>query len=101
MDVFDRLQNRQISELRVSLRRLRSQGVHTDDLCRHVDKLDDYLGRTLLLLQAVTEACLRKELFTADELSELLTEIDASDGAVDGRLDLGTLLAEVDSPQTA
>ncbi len=94
MDVFDRLQSRQISELRASLRRLRSQGTHADDLCRHVGQLDDFLGRTVLLLQAVTELCLRKEVFTQEELSTLANEIDASDGSVDGRLDLGMLLGQ-------
>jgi hypothetical protein len=49
--------------------------------------LEDDLGRALLLIHALSEACLSKGLFTQAELHSFIEAIDVSDGTADGKLD--------------
>ena len=48
-------------------------------------RLEDALERQALIIRTLLEACSRKNLFTEDEFRELLTEIDLSDGRLDGK----------------
>lgn len=53
---------------------------------KRVAQLEEDLARTRLLVQTLTEACLRKEVFTYEELRTTLYGIDKMDGVVDGKL---------------
>jgi hypothetical protein len=52
-----------------------------------IERLEGDLGRVALLARALADACVRKGLFTPDELASMVREVDASDGVSDGRLD--------------
>ena len=56
-----------------------------------LDQLEDDLGRAVLLIQSLAEACLQKGVFTREELARLAEQIDLADGVADGKLDPAVL----------
>jgi hypothetical protein len=56
-----------------------------------IEQLEGDVGRVALLAKALADVCVRKGLITHDELAAMIAEVDASDGASDGRLDLKAL----------
>jgi len=74
------------------LKRFRSNTLDTRiQLVDRVNQLEDDLSRTLLLLQALTEACIAKGVLTREELAAMAEQVDLSDGVADGKLDLQTI----------
>jgi hypothetical protein len=59
------------------------------ELRKQMLELDEDVGRMALLLRALVEACLRKGVFTREELAALIARVDLLDGAADGRLARG------------
>lgn len=55
-------------------------------LIAEVDRLKEDLGRAYLMISALTELSLRKGLISDDELSQVMRDIDLSDGVEDGKL---------------
>lgn len=66
------------------------------DLVDDVRQLEADLGRALLLVQALSEACIEKGLFSREELAVIAERVDLDDGAADGRLDPATLRPPTD-----
>jgi len=50
-------------------------------------QLEEDLARAVLLIHTLTEACIRKGVFTREEVAQISAEIDLFDGVADGRLD--------------
>ncbi len=48
-------------------------------------RLEDQLQRQALIIRSLLEMCSKKGLFNTDEFRELVTEIDLSDGKLDGK----------------
>jgi hypothetical protein len=53
----------------------------------HAEQLEEDLARAVLLIHTLTEACIRKGVFTREEVAQVSREIDLFDGVADGRLD--------------
>lgn len=53
---------------------------------RH-EALEDDLGRVALLARALAQLCLRQGILKAEDLKNMLLEVDLVDGAADHRLD--------------
>ncbi|MCH2123755.1 MAG: hypothetical protein MK165_03125 [Pirellulaceae bacterium] len=51
-----------------------------------IDEVNDDLARTVLLLHALVQACLRKGLLTREDITAVATELDLKDGVQDGKL---------------
>ncbi|MCG8583730.1 MAG: hypothetical protein MI757_03365 [Pirellulales bacterium] len=61
-----------------------------DPRFRLVDEVADLradLGRTVLLLEAIVDACISKEVLNESELQTFLENADWRDGTMDGKLD--------------
>ena len=66
--------------------RSRSDAQNRERLEQQIDSLEDEIGRLSLLTHALTEACLNSGTITREQLQELIKNIDASDGVIDGKL---------------
>lgn len=86
--------NRIESELKKDNRKKRAAD---RQLLAEVDRLKDDLGRAYLMISALTELCLRKDLISEDELSQVMRDIDLTDGVEDGKL---ATQAEDEQPKT-
>jgi len=62
-------------------------GEPTTPTSDRVAQLEDDLARALLLIHTLTEACLRKGVFTRAEIAQTAAEVDLLDGVADGKLD--------------
>ena len=65
---------------------------HATDLpavspAERVADLEDDLARAVLLIHTLVETCIRKGIFTREEIVEAAREIDLFDGVADGKLD--------------
>ena len=49
--------------------------------------LEDDLARAVLLVHTLVEACIRKGVFTREEIIQAARQIDLFDGVADGKLD--------------
>lgn len=58
------------------------------ELRERIQDLEDENGRLALMVRALTEACIRKGVFSRDELQQIATEVDLWDGADDDRYGL-------------
>jgi len=56
-----------------------------------VDELEDELARATLFIQTLIEACLKRGVFSREELQQVAREVDLLDGVADGRLDPSAL----------
>ena len=52
--------------------------------------LQDELGRQKLAIQALTRFLIEKEMIKSEELADFITQIDAEDGVVDGKMEIDT-----------
>ncbi|MCB9894345.1 MAG: zinc ribbon domain-containing protein [Planctomycetes bacterium] len=48
-------------------------------------RLEDAIERQTLIIRSLLEVCSRKGVFTEDEFREIVTEVDLSDGRLDGK----------------
>jgi hypothetical protein len=51
------------------------------------ERLEEDLARAVLMIHTLVEACVRKGMFTREEIARVSAEIDLFDGTADGRLD--------------
>jgi hypothetical protein len=65
-------------------RQLRSAS--SRELRDRVETLEDENARLALMLQALTECCVRKGVVTREELQRMVSEVDLWDGKQDGKL---------------
>jgi hypothetical protein len=68
-----------------------SQARSSADLRDRIADLEDDLGRLTLLTYALAEACVRKGVFTREEIASFADELDLVDGRADGKLDPSAL----------
>jgi len=54
-------------------------------------QVEEDVGQVALLLRSVTELCIERGIFSAEELTAKLCEVDMADGIEDGQLDLDVL----------
>jgi hypothetical protein len=54
-------------------------------------QLEDDLARAVLIIHTLVEACVRKGVFTREEIARVAAEVDLWDGIADGRLDPATV----------
>ena len=50
-------------------------------------QLEDDLARAVLMIHTLVEACVRKGVFTREEIAQVSAQIDLLDGTADGQLD--------------
>jgi len=62
-------------------------GEPTSPVSARVEQLEDDLARALLLIHTLTQACIRKGVFTRAEIAQTAAEVDLLDGVADGKLD--------------
>jgi hypothetical protein len=79
MEKIDQI-DRQMRMLRASDSRARV------DLGDEVDDLASELGKAMLLIHALIETCVRKEVLSRAEIAAVVQELDLRDGIVDGAL---------------
>ncbi|HYW79607.1 MAG TPA: hypothetical protein VE890_08520 [Thermoguttaceae bacterium] len=76
----------------VSRLRHRDADAHTsENTAARVEQLEGDLARAVLLIHALTEACLERGVFTREEIAQAAAEIDLLDGVADGKLDPATV----------
>lgn len=74
------------------LRRLREgSGAVVPPTAERVAQLEEDLARAVLLIHTLVEACVRKGVFTREEIARAAAEIDLFDGVADGKLDPATI----------
>ena len=88
-------QQRETIDQRLERYRREAQQINLDRLDQQ-DELEEGVARALLLLHALTESCLRRGVFTHDELAAVIDEVDLLDGVADGKLD-PSAVKEVDN----
>jgi hypothetical protein len=54
-------------------------------------QLEEDLARAVLMIHTLVEACVRKGVFTREEIARVSAEVDLWDGVADGRLDPATV----------
>jgi hypothetical protein len=54
-------------------------------------QLEDDLARAVLIIHTLVEACVRKGVFTREEIAQVSAEVDLWDGVADGQLDPATV----------
>ncbi len=64
-------------------RRANDPGIQLVDRVR---QLEDDLGRALLFIQALAEACMAKGVLTQEEIARMVKKVDLVDGVEDGKL---------------
>jgi hypothetical protein len=57
-----------------------------DEKTREIDQLQNELGRQTLAIQALTRFLISKSIVKEEELARFITEIDAEDGTMDGKI---------------
>jgi hypothetical protein len=55
-------------------------------IAERAEQLEEDLARAVLIIHTLTEACVRKGLFTREEVAQVASEIDLLDGVADGQL---------------
>ncbi len=60
-----------------------------DEKTREIDRLKNELGRQALAIQSLTRFLISKGVVKEEELARFITEIDAEDGIVDGKIAAG------------
>ena len=64
------------------------------------EELEEENARLALMLRALTEMCQRKGVFSIEEMQQMVAEVDAWDGVVDGRYGLPPHRDEVSQPSS-
>ncbi len=89
-DIGNRLD---IADTEADIRALRNKhqaGAKTlEDKTREIDRLKNELGRQALAIQALTRFLISKSIVEEEELARFITEIDAEDGIMDGKIAAG------------
>lgn len=78
-------ERRRVDEKVLAMRNARLAAAKTA-VERH-DALEDDLGRVALLARALAQLCLRQGILKAEDLKNMLLEVDLADGVADRRLD--------------
>ena len=60
---------------------------HADTTADRAAQLEEDLARAVLMIHTLVEACVRKGVFTREEMARVSAEIDLLDGTADGQLD--------------
>ena len=55
-----------------------------------ITMLKDELGKQKLAIQALTRFLIEKEMIKSEELADFITQIDAEDGVIDGKMEIDT-----------
>lgn len=64
-------------------------------------QLEADLARAVLIIHTLVEACVRKGVFTREELAQVSAQVDLWDGTADGRLDPATVRPAPPPPPAA
>jgi hypothetical protein len=74
------------------VRQMNSRSSRSDaNLRDRIDELEDDIGRLSLMMHALAEACVRKGVFSREEIASIADELDLLDGQADGKLDPAAL----------
>jgi hypothetical protein len=83
---------KELDRIDANVRRMRMSSARSDAGLRdRIAELEDDLGRLTLLTHALAEACVRKGIFTREEIAAIADELDLLDGRADGQLDPAAL----------
>lgn len=82
------LTQRQVESYDECLNRLRQAGAQPfGTTTERTEQLEEDLARAVLMIHTLIEACVRKGVFTREEVAAVAHEIDLFDGIADGKLD--------------